>query len=467
MARVPPPNPIGLRVTARLWREEIAATFALSWPIVLTNLANHLMTTTDVMMMGWYSPEALAAGTLGFNLYLPPFLFAIGVVGAVAPIAAARLGADAGDREGVRRVAHASFALSLALAAPIMAALWNTEAILTALGEPPLLARMAERYMHGLEWALFPNLLFFAARSLFAALDRVAPILICALLGLACNALANYALVFGNLGAPRLDVLGSGLSTTLSQTLMFVALALFVRLDARLKRARLFALPWRFDAQVFAEIWRLGFPIGLTIVMEVGIFSYSALAMGLISPTAIEAHAIVLQLAAIAFMVPLGLGQAASVRVGYFFGARDKAGVARAGWAAFALAICFVSLSATTMFVAPDWLLAPFLRGSSSQHAALAALALSFLRIAAIFQIFDGAQAALANMLRGAHDSRVPAIMALCGYWLIGAPLGFVLAFHTSLAGLGLWIGLAAGLACVAAMLLARWLWRLRRGVFV
>jgi MATE family multidrug resistance protein len=345
-----------------------------------------------------------------------------------------------------------------------MAVLWNAEAILRAIGEPPELARIAGRYMHGLEWALIPNLLYFSARSLFAALDRVAPILISALIALAVNAFANYALVFGHFGAPRLDVLGSGLSTTISQSVMLLALMLFTRFDARLRHARLFALPLAFDRAAFREIWRLGLPIGVTIAFEVAIFAFSALAMGLLDATSIEAHAIVLQITAIAFMVPLGLGQAASVRVGHAYGARDRAGVFRAGWSAFALAMAFVAVSATTMYTFPEALISPLLRADSAERATIAALALSFLRIAMIFQGFDGAQAALANMLRGVHDSRTPAVLAMLGFWGVGAPVGLYLAFETSLRGVGLWIGLAFGLGAVAVLLLGRWLSRQRAG---
>ncbi len=223
---------------------------------------------------------------------------------------------------------------------------------------------------------------------------------------------------------------------------------------------------WRFDAKVLAEIWRLGAPIGLGIAVEVGVFAASALAMGLIGQEAVEAHAIVIQIAATAFMVPLGLGQAASVRVGHAFGARDAARVSRAGWAAFLVTMAFVTFSASVMFIFPHTLIAPFLGGDEISRAGIVVLALSFLKVAAWFQLFDGAQAALSNMLRGVHDLRIPALMATAGYWVIGAPISFALGFLTPLKGLGLWIGLAIGLAAVSLMLLARWRRREMRGFF-
>ena len=311
---------------ARL-RREIVATFALCWPIVLTNLAMNLMTTTDVMMLGWLSPEALAAGSLGFNLYLPLMLFCIGVVGAAAPIAASRIGADSADTEGVRRIGHQALISSLLLALPVWAILWNAAPILRAIGEPPELATNAGLYVHGLQWAVAPLLLTFSTRSIFAALNRTGPVLVASLIAVVFNALANYALIFGHFGAPALGIFGSGMATSLSHLLMFSLLVGYSFLDPRMRAVGLFSRLWRLArglarATLAPRVCRSA----ATIAAEISVFSFSALAMGLIGPDSIEAHAIVIQIAATAFMVPLGLGQAASVRVGHAFGARDRAG---------------------------------------------------------------------------------------------------------------------------------------------
>ena len=443
---------------------EIVATLALSGPIVVANIAVNLMTTTDVMMLGWLSPHALAAGALGQSLYTTIMLFCIGVVGALAPIAASLVGADRTNEAGLRNALHQTLATAFLLAAPAWLALWNADAILRAIGEPADLAADAARYLHALQWALAPAMLYFSTRCAFAALDRVAPTLVASLIAVAFNAGANYVLIFGKFGLPALGVVGSGLATTLSQSLMFLILVGWSFLDPHLRRYRLFAARPRFDRRAFAALWRLGFPIGATTAAEVAIFGAAGLAMGLIGPLSLEAHAIALQIASLAFMVPLGLGQAASVRVGYAYGARDARGVSRAGWTAFAVTMAYVGLSAATMLAFPWLLIAPFLAHDAAELDQIVALALSFVQIAALFQIFDGAQAALANMLRGVHDSRWPAVMAIVGYWAIGAPVGVGLAFLTPLAGRGLWIGLAFGLAAVACQLLVRWRRRERRG---
>lgn len=431
---------------------------------MLTNLAVNLMTATDVMMLGWLSPHALAAGALGQALYTTLLLFCIGVISAVAPIAASVVGAQPHDAAGLRLVFAQSLISAFVLAAPVWAILWNAETILAAIGEPPELAHDAALYLHALQWALAPALLYFATRSVFAALGRVSATLVAGLVAVAANAGANYVLIFGRLGLPALGIAGSGFATTLSQSLMLLILVGWSFVDPHLRAYRLFTAPPRFERQAFAKMWRLGLPIGAAIGAEISIFAGAGLAMGLISTTSLEAHAIALQIASVAFMVPLGLGQAATVRVGHAYGARDARAISRAGWVALGVTMAYVALSATTMLVFPRLLIAPFLANDSADVSEITATALTFLQVAALFQIFDGAQATLANMLRGVHDSRWPMIMAIAGYWAVGAPVGLGLAFLTPLRGLGLWFGLACGLAVVALLLLWRWRSRERRG---
>jgi len=457
-----PPTEETHSADTRLSRE-VSATFSLAWPLILANVAVTLMTTTDYVVLGRLSPDALAAGALGFNLYQPTFLLGTGVVAAVSPIAAAKIGAGE-PIDGVRRSTHQALLSALLISAVTWVALSQTTAILTGIGEPRELAVEAGRYMAAFQWGLAPNLMFFAARSVFAALERPRPPLIAGLVAVVFNALANYALVFGRLGMPALGIRGSGLATTMSQMLMLAIIVAFSLIDPRFRRLKLFALPWRPALREFVALWRLGLPIGLMIAAEVGIFVSATLAMGLLGAATLEAHTIALQIASLAFMVPLGLGQAASVRIGRAYGARDRAGIARAGFAAFGLTLAFALVSATTMILAPRPLVSLFLDVDAPENAAAVGIAFALLKIAAIFQIFDGSQAALANMLRGLHDSRWPLVIALVGYWGVGASVGVGLGFGTPLGGVGVWIGLAAGLAVVALLLGARWLGKARRG---
>ena len=460
------PRSTGSTAATGWLQRELGATFALSWPIVLANVAINVMTATDIMMLGWLSPRALAAGALGFNLYLPPFLFGAGVVAALSPIAASMVGAGEGAA-ALRRATHQALLSALLIALVTWLALWRTTDILKLIGEEPDLAEDAGTYMLGFQWSLAPSLLFLAARSALFALERPRPILIAGLAAVAFNALANYALIFGRLGMPALGIFGSGLATTLSQTLMVSLLVAASIIDPRLRRLRLFVLPWRAAVREMTALWRLGLPIGGTIVAEVGVFASSTLLVGLIDRAALEAHTIALQIVSLAFMVPLGLGQAATVRVGHAYGARDMIALRRAGWSAFGLTLVFALLSAATMLAAPRLLIAPFMDVAAPENQPAVTIATTLLGIAALFQIFDASQAMLANMLRGIHDSRVPLLIALLGYWAIGAPVGLVLGFLTPLGAVGVWVGLALGLAVVAVLLLLRWLGKERRGFAV
>ena len=457
------PQSVGGTAADRSLRRELAATLALGWPIILANVAINAMTATDFMMLGRLSPHALAAGSLGFFVYQPLFLFGLGVVGALSPIAAAKIGAGQG-KDALRRSTHQALIFAVFFAVVVWIALVGAAPILLAIGEPGDVARDAAVYLKGFQWGLAPSLVFYAARAAFSALERPRPALIAGLLGVVFNAFANYALIFGKLGMPALGIIGSGFATTLSQTLMCAILLATSLIDPRMRSLRLFALPWRLAGTELAALWRLGLPIGAMIVAEVGVFASATLAMGLFSTAAIEAHTIALQIASLAFMVPLGLGQAATVRVGLAYGAGDARAISRSGWSAFGLTALFAVFSAAAMIGAPRLLIAPFIDVDAPANAATVELAVALLRVAAFFQIVDASQVALANMLRGLHDSRAPLIIALLGYWAIGAPVALALGFATPLGPVGVWIGLAAGLAVVAVLLLLRWVGKERRG---
>jgi MATE family, multidrug efflux pump len=447
-------------------RRELGATLRLGWPIVLANVAIYAMTATDFIMLGRLSPRALAAGALGFNLFQPAMVLGIGIVAALAPIAAAKIGAGESS-DALRRATHQSLLSAVALSLLAWVYLWRVEAILLAIGEPADLARDAGIYMRGYQWSLLPNLLFITARCVFSALERPRPTLIAGLVAVAFNALANYALVFGEFGMPRLGVFGSGIATTLSQTLMFLILLGASLVEPRLRRVRPFALPWRPARRDLAALWRLGLPMGAMILAEGGVFSAATMVAGLIGRATLEAHTAALQIVSIAFMIPLGLGQAATVRVALAYGAHNARAIGRAGWCVFGLTLVYAALSAAAMVAAPRLLIAPFIDVDAPENANAVAIAVALLKVAALFQVFDATQCTLANMLRGLHDSKWPFVIAILGYWAIGAPIGLALGFLTPLAGVGIWIGLATGLAIVAVLLMLRWLGKERRSFAV
>ncbi len=448
------------------WLAELRAMAALAWPMILTNLAQTAMTATDVMMMGRLGPDALAAGTLGSNLYYAPMMVGLGLLLAVSPMVAGALGRRASSVRDVRRSVRQGFWLAAIVSVPLWAFMWNGEAVLVAMGQNPALASAAAGYLQTLQWALLPFYGFIVLRAFLSALERPGWALAVMLAAVAFNVLANWCLMFGNLGFPALGLPGSGIATTLSSALMFAGLAAVVMLDRRFRRFHLFGRFWRADWPRLLEMVRLGLPIAGILAFEIGLFSVTALVMGLIDAVSLAAHAIAIQIASLTFMVPMGLGQAATVRVGRAAGAGNRDAVTRAGWTAFALGVGFMALIALVMLVAPRLLVSAFIDISAPANRAVVDTAVIFLAFAALFQIVDGAQAVGAGMLRGLRDTAVPMVMAAIGYWGVGMPLGIWLAFRGGLDGAGMWIGLSAGLAVVAVLLVARWLRRDRLAPF-
>ncbi len=437
--------------------DEIVAMLRLSWPLILTNMAQTAMTATDVMMLGWLSPNALAAGALGTNLYFSLMIFGLGLVLAVSPMLARELGENRFAVRELRRTFRQGLWVSISVSAPLWIILWNTEAILVAMGQNPALAKAAGVYMNMLQWAVLPFYFYIVMRSFISALERPGWALFIGIVAVLFNALANWCLIFGNYGFPAMGIAGSGLATTLSSIVMFLGLALVVSLDRRFKRYRLFGRFWRPDWQRYRQMWQLGLPIGAILVFEVVLFTGAALVMGLIDETSLAAHAIAIQIASIAFMVPMGFGQAATVRIGRAFGAGDREGISRSGVVAFWMVMGFMVLTATLMITFPQALIGVFIDAGKPENAAVASLAVTFLAYAAMFQLFDGAQAVAIGMLRGLHDTKVPMLIAAFSYWAVGMPLGVWLAFGAGMRGAGIWIGLSAGLAMVAVLLLLRW----------
>lgn len=446
-----------LAAAPSVWSEEIAATLRLAAPLVLAQLTQVAIYSTDVVMLGWLGPEALAASALAVNLFFVFNFAGTGLVVACAPLIAAALGQRSNSVRDVRRSFRSAMHAALLFALPVWLLLWHCEELLLFFGQDPALSRQAARYMQIMQWTLLPNLLIIIFRTLLTALGRPGVTLMVTLAGLFVNAALNWMLIFGNWGAPQLGLAGAAVASLVTTAVMTAALVLFLLLHRRTRRFHLFGRFWRADVQRLIVILRLGTPIALTMAFEVSVFSVAIYLMGWIDTASVAAHAIALQIAAISFMVPLGISQATVIRVGMAYGARNRRWVALAGWSSLALSLGFMSCSALVMWLFPRELAGLFLAGGGRENAQVLELAVSFLAVAALFQLFDGGQVVGAAMLRGLQDTRVPMLFALFGYWVVGLGSGYVLAFSVGWRGLGIWIGLALGLASVAVLMVWRW----------
>lgn len=447
------------------WGAEARATLSLAWPLMLTNVAQVLLGVTDVVFMGWLGPEALAAGALAVNLNFAFLIFGIGLVTATQPLIAIELGRKRHSVRDVRRTVRQGLWSAVAISIPIWMILWHGEALFLLMGQEPRLAAEAGRYLHTFQWGILPFLFYIVLRNFVAALQRPVTALWVGIAAVLVNAVLVYGLVFGRFGLPALGLPGAGIGTTITNILMFVGMAVVVIVDRRFRRFHLFGRLWRPDWARFLQIWRIGLPIAATLAFEVTIFNAATFLMGLISADALAAHAIAIQIPSLAFMVPLGLGMAATVRVGRAFGARDLQGIALAGNTAYLIALVYACGTAVVMIAFGRPLAGIFLSLDDPANQAVISLAVTFLFFAGLFQLFDSGQALAAGMLRGLGDTRVPMIYAGIGYWGVGFPLGVALGFGTNLAGSGIWIGLAAGLGVVAVLLTVRWMRRERLGL--
>lgn len=447
------------------WPAEFRATIRLAWPLVLTNVAQVALTTTDVILMGWLGPWALAGGALGHNLNFVFMIFVIGLVTATSPMVSIELGRRRHSVRDVRRTVRQGVWAAIAITIPIWVVLWNSEAIFLALNQDPETARHGASFLRTLQWAILPYAIYVVFRNFVASMERPMMALWVAGAAVPFNAVLVWALIFGKLGLPELGLPGAGLGTTITNTLMMVVFGVLLSLDRRFRRYHLFGRFWRPDWQRFREIWRIGLPIAATLTFEVSIFNAAAFLIGMISVDQLAAHTIAIQTASVAFMVPLGIGMAATVRVGLAYGRGDRAGIGMAGWSAFILAVGYACVTAIVFTTAGRPIAGLFLDLGEPAHRHVIALAVSFLALAGVFQLADAGQAAAIGMLRGLGDTRVPMIMAGLGYWGVGLAGGVVLAFPLGLEGAGVWIGLASGLAAVWAMLLWRWIRRERYGL--
>jgi MATE family multidrug resistance protein len=385
----------------------------------------------------------------------------MGLMSAVAPLAAQAFGA--GKARLVRRALRAGLWTALLIALPIMAFPLRGERILLDLGQAAVPAHLAQQYLFGLAWGVAPALWFIALRGFMSAINRPEPALWITLAAIPANALLAYLLIYGEFGLPPLGLFGAGLATTLVNFATFIAGIWFATRRRPFADYRVLTRFWRIDWTLMGQLIAIGAPISFAVLMEYGLFSAAALLMGLISTTAIAAHQIALQVAAILFMIPYGISMAATVRVGHAVGRNDAAGVRRAGVVAMLIGVVIAAILTFAVIATRFGIARLFLGEGGTGADATIELAATLLLIGATFFVTDGLQTIAAGALRGMKDTAVPLLFAAIGYWAVGFTAACWLGFRTPLGAVGVWIGLSVGTAVFAALLLARFQVLVRR----
>jgi MATE family multidrug resistance protein len=443
--------PASSAVPGRHLALELSETLKLAVPLALTQLGQIAMMTTDIAMIGRLGSEAMAAAALAHTVFFVSFTFGMGLVSAVAPLAAQAFGGR--NPHLIRRSLRAGLWAALLISLPMMALSFRGEQILLMLGQAPTSARLAQEYLFGLTWSILPALWFIAIRGFMSAINRPEPILWITLAAIPANALLVYLLLYGAFGLPQLGLFGAGLATSIVNLGTFLAGLWFAARRRPFRKFHVLGHVWRADWQLMRKLVVIGAPISISFLLEYGLFGAAGLLMGVISTTALAAHQIALQVAAILFMVPFGISMAATVRVGHAVGRGDAAGVRRAGYIATWLGIVLAAVLTAAVMVSRFGIAEVFLGESTDGTAELSA---TLLLVGSTFFIADAIQTVAAGSLRGMNDTRIPLLLATFSYWLVGFPCAGLLGFWTPLGAVGVWIGLSVGTAFYAVLLLLR-----------
>lgn len=447
------------------WRSELAATLRLAVPLALAGLLQMATHATDVIFVARLGEQALAAASLAVSVFGVITWSLSALTGSVAALIAAELGRRKHAIREVRRSTRMAMWLAFASSALGMMLCAQGEGLMRLSGQDPAVSALSGEYLRLLLWAMPGMVAANVLRTFVSTLGRPIYATLITGLGVVVNCLGNYALVFGNLGAPALGLDGSAIATIIASLFTLGAYVLAIQHNRILRRYYIWGRFWRAEWQRLRDIVRVGAPVAVTVVAEAGFFSGAAFLMGLIGPAELAGHTLALNLAAFAFQVPFAIGQAAAIRVGFHYGANNRAAIGLAGWAAIVSGTGFMATTAAAMLFVPHLLLSAYVDVGAPANAALVAFAVRYMVVAAAFQLVDGVQAVAMGALRGLQDTRIPMAFAIFGYWLPGLGCSLLLGFYTPLRGTGVWIGLAVGLTVVAVLMLRRWMRREKLGL--
>lgn len=435
--------------------QHATAVLVLGLPIVGSHLAQFAIQTTDTIMLGWHSVEELAAVVLAGALWFTLFILGTGFGIALMPLVSAAR--SSGDDVEIRRSTRMALWLTAMFCVLVMPPILLAEPILLGMGQKPEIAGLAGQYLRIAGWSIFPALGVNVIKSYLAGLERTQFVLWLTLSAVGLNAVINYALIFGNWGAPELGLAGAAWASLLVNLFTFTLLCVYAARAT--PEYALFQRLWRADRIGFARVFQLGWPIGLTNLAEVGLFTGAAILVGWIGTYELAAHGIALQVASATFLVHLGMSNAATIRAGKAYGRRDEAELRLGGIAASAISAIMVLITVIVFYLYATPLVGLFVDPSDPVRPQIIAIAAVLLLYAAAFQVADAGQVIALGLLRGVQDTKVPMVMAAISYWLVAMPASYILAFPMGYGVEGVWSGLVIGLS-VAFLVMTLRFWR-------
>lgn len=445
-----------LTVASSPLRRETKKFLQLAIPLVSAQLAQSMTGFFDTIMMGRLGAETLAAGGLASWTFIAILNTAAGVMMGISPLVAEAYGA--GKKSRIEKLTCQGFWLVLLLSIPMMVGIARLDSLMLQWGQAETTVTLANSYLDVILWGFFPALGFAMLRGVVSGISLGRPIMIIVSFGTVFNIIGNYILGFGKFGFPRLELAGLAIASTISFWGMFVALIIYILRHPQLSKYRFFQQRQQFKLPVIVELLKTGIPIGIFMALELGLFTIITYLMGVLGTEVLAAHQVVFQTIMVTFMIPLGMSFATTARVGQWWGRKNRAGIERAGYISISIGLVVMSLLAIAMFFFPQTIVGIYLDLDAPANAEIINLALPILRIASLSQILDAVQKITYGALQGIQDTRIPVLLNISTFWLIGLTSGYFLGFYFDLGGVGLWLGQSIGVA-VAALL---FVWRLR-----
>jgi multidrug resistance protein, MATE family len=426
-------------------RLEMKKFLQLAIPLASAQLAQSLTGFVDTLMMGRLGTTTLAAGGIASLSFFAFLLTLGGLVMAVTPAIATAYGAA--DEKRIGSITRQGLWLALLLTVPMTVGLTRLDSLMLKLGQAEATVTIANIYLDLMAWACFPALGFIVLRGVVSALSQARPIMFIVFMGAIFDIVGNYVLAFGKWGFPRLGIAGLAISSVVTYWGMFFALVIYILQNSQLRKYGILQqLEW-IKIEPIRELLRVGFPIAIYSALEIGLFTIVTYLMGILGTDVLAAHQIVFETVTLIFMIPWGMSLAATVRVGQWLGQKNFYGVKQSGYLSIAVGFIFMTLMAIALLLFPRSIIGIYIDIRDPANASVIALVLPMLAIAAVSQILDGVHKISYGALQGLQDTRVPMMLSILAFWLVGLPLGYWLGFQVNWGGVGLWLGQSLGIA--------------------
>ena len=435
-------------------RKESKQFLKLAIPLVSAQLAQSLTGFFDTIMMGRLGAETLAAGGLASWTFIAILNTTAGIVMGISPLVAEAYGAKKKSR--IEKLTRQGFWLVLLLSIPMMLAIAKLDSLMLQWGQAETTVALANSYLDFILWGFFPALGFAMLRGVVSGLSLARPIMIIVSFGTVFNIIGNYTLGYGKFGFPRLELTGLAIASALAWWVMFIALIVYILKHPQLSNYRFFQNLHHLKPRTIAELCKTGIPIGIFMALELGLFTVVTYLMGALGTEVLAAHQIIFQTMMVTFMIPFGMSFATTARVGQWLGRKDNLGIKRAGYVSIGIGFAVMFFLAIAMLLFPQAIIGLYIDIRDPANASIIDLALPMLTIATVSQILDAVQKITYGALQGLQDTRIPVLLNISAFWVVGLPIGYFLGFHLGLGGTGLWLGQSIGVAIAAILFLLR-----------